>query len=147
MLGYAREELVGKTILDIIPPEDAPRLAAVKTALLVPGQVHTSRVDPAAEGRNLSVPVEVSSNILPDGRWQAFVRDITERRRIEDERQVFVSLLENSPDFIGIADPYGKPSTSIRPAVGWSGWRPISRWNSCRSRTATRRSCARSSPT
>ncbi len=40
MLGYARDELVGKTILDIIPPEDAPRLAAVKAALLVPGEVN-----------------------------------------------------------------------------------------------------------
>ena len=29
------------------------------------------------------MPVEVSSNILPDGRWQAFVRDISERKRIE----------------------------------------------------------------
>jgi PAS domain-containing protein len=33
------------------------------------------------------VPVEASSNILPDGRWQAFVRDISERKRIEDERE------------------------------------------------------------
>ena len=38
-----------------------------------------------------------------------FVRDISERKRIEDLRQVFVSLLDNSPDFIGIADPSGKP--------------------------------------
>ncbi|MGZ7040715.1 MAG: PAS domain S-box protein, partial [Thermoanaerobaculia bacterium] len=35
--------------------------------------------------------------------------DITERRQREDERQVFVSLLENSSDFIGITDPRGKP--------------------------------------
>src|SRR4029077_14873263 len=28
-------------------------------------------------------PVEVSANILRDGRWQAFVRDISERKRIE----------------------------------------------------------------
>jgi PAS domain S-box-containing protein len=55
------------------------------------------------------VPVEVSSNILPDGRWQAFMRDISERKRVEDERKVFVSFLENSSDFIGIADPVGKP--------------------------------------
>ena len=33
------------------------------------------------------VPVEVSSNILPDGRWQAFVRDISERKRIEQALQ------------------------------------------------------------
>src|SRR5690349_19612128 len=55
------------------------------------------------------VPVDVSANILSDGRWQAFIRDITERRRVEDQRQVFVSLLDNSVDFIGIADPTGKP--------------------------------------
>ena len=53
--------------------------------------------------------MELNAKILPDGRWQAFVRDISERRRIEDERQVFVSLIENSSDFIGIADPSGKP--------------------------------------
>ena len=29
------------------------------------------------------VPVETSAHILPDGRWQAFVRDISERKRIE----------------------------------------------------------------
>ena len=51
----------------------------------------------------------MSANILGDGRWQAFVRDITERRRVEDQRQVFGSLLDNSVDFIGIADPIGKP--------------------------------------
>jgi PAS domain S-box-containing protein len=47
--------------------------------------------------------------MLPDGRWQAFVRDISERKRIEAERQVFVAFLENSPDFIGIADQNRKP--------------------------------------
>ena len=51
----------------------------------------------------------MSANILPGGRWQAFARDISERKRIGDERQVFVSLLDNSSDFIGIADPTGKP--------------------------------------
>ena len=31
------------------------------------------------------VPVEVSAKILPDGRWQGFVRDISERKRLEGE--------------------------------------------------------------
>ena len=107
MLGYAREEIVGKTIVDLIPAEDVGRLAASKQHLLA-GKAEVSewrllRKDGA------QVPVELNAKILPDGRWQAFVRDISERRRIEDERQVFVSLLENSSDFIGIADPSGKP--------------------------------------
>ena len=41
--------------------------------------------------------------------------DVTERRRRDDERQVFVSLLESSSDFIGIADPAGRP-TWLNPA-------------------------------
>src|SRR4029453_12526337 len=31
------------------------------------------------------LPVEVSARILPDGRWQGFVRDISERKRLEAE--------------------------------------------------------------
>src|SRR5215470_16685889 len=108
MLGYDPVELIGKTIFDIIPAEDAPRLKAVRAQLLTPGKVEKGEWTLIRKDGTL-VPVEVSANILPDGRWQAFVRDISQRRRIEDERQVFVSFLENSPDFIGIADPNGKP--------------------------------------
>jgi PAS domain S-box-containing protein len=114
MLGYDHDELVGKTILDLIPAEDAPRLAATRTTLLVPGQVIRSEWRLRRKDGTF-VPVEVSANILSDDSWQAFVRDISERKRIEDERQVFVSLLDNAPDFIGIEDPSGKP-VYINPA-------------------------------
>ena len=108
LVGYEREELLTKTIFDIIPTEDATRLEATRAELLKPGTETKSewRVKRKDE---TTVPVEVSANILPDGRWQAFIRDITERKRIDDQRQVFVSLLDNSVDFIGIADPTGKP--------------------------------------
>jgi PAS domain S-box-containing protein len=84
MLGYEREELLRKTIGDIVPPEDRPRLAAVRATMLSRGQ------SSLAEWRHLrkdgvAVPVEVNSNILPGGRWQAFVRDITARKRTEGE--------------------------------------------------------------
>ena len=108
MLGYERDELVGKTLFDIVPPEDASRLEAVRADLLTPGRVDRAEWTLIRKDGTF-VPVEVSSNILSDGRWQAFVRDISERKRFEDERQVFVSFLENSSDFIGIADPNGKP--------------------------------------
>jgi PAS domain S-box-containing protein len=85
-LGYDRDELLGRAIADIIPPEDVPRLMATRDYLLSPGMVQV------AEGTLLrkdgtAVPVEVSSNILPDGRWLWFVRDISERKRIERELQ------------------------------------------------------------
>ena len=108
LLGYDRDELLGMRIFDIIPAEDAARLEATRLALLVPGATIQNEWRLKRKDGTL-VPVEVSANILEDGRWQAFIRDIRERKRVEDLRQVFVSLLDNSVDFIGIADPTGKP--------------------------------------
>ena len=108
LLGYDRDELLAMRIFDIIPAEDAGRLEATRHDLLVPGATIQSEWKMKRKDGTL-VPVEVSANILEDGRWQAFVRDITQRKRVEDQRQVFVSLLDNSVDFIGIADPTGKP--------------------------------------
>jgi PAS domain S-box-containing protein len=108
LLGYERDELVGKTIFDVIPPEDASRLKAVEAKLLDPTNVEKAEWTLKRKDGTL-VPVEVSANIIPDGRWQAFIRDISERKRVEDVRQVIVSLLDNSSDFIGVADPAGKP--------------------------------------
>ncbi|MGH9255720.1 MAG: PAS domain S-box protein, partial [Vicinamibacterales bacterium] len=108
MLGYEHDELVGKHILDLIPAEDAPRLAADKAAMLASEWASKSEWTLRRKDGTF-LPVEVSANILADGRWQAFVRDISERKRREDERHVFESLLENSSDFIGIADPSGRP--------------------------------------
>jgi PAS domain S-box-containing protein len=108
LLGYERAELLGKTIFDVILAEDADRLKQVREHLLVPGATHKAEWTLKRKDGSL-LPVDVSANILSDGRWQAFIRDISERRRIEDQRQVFVSLLDNSVDFIGVADPAGKP--------------------------------------
>lgn len=82
LLGYERDELIGKTIFDIIPIEDSPRLNAVRAELLMPGQVNRAEWTQKRKDGSF-VPVEVSSNILPDGRWQAFARDISARKRIE----------------------------------------------------------------
>jgi len=108
LLGYERDELVGMTIFDVILAEDAARLEATRSELLIPGATIKSEWDLKRKDGTL-VPTEVSANILDDGRWQAFIRDITDRRRTDDQRQVFVSLLDNSVDFIGVADPAGRP--------------------------------------
>jgi PAS domain S-box-containing protein len=94
LLGYTREELLGKTITDLIPPEDAPRLAEDRAKLLVPGTtvVGEWRLRTAT---GTTIPVEVSAKILHDGRWQAFVHDLTDRKRLEDERQAALRMRES----------------------------------------------------
>jgi len=83
MLGFAREEIIGKTIVDFIPPEEVGRLVQVREELLEGG---TSFAEWRLRTKSGSyLPVEVSAKILSDGRWQGFVRDISERKRLENE--------------------------------------------------------------
>ena len=108
MLGYEREELLAKTVGDIVLPEDMARLATVRAALLSPGKANTGEWRHRRKDGTV-VTVEVSSNILPGGRWQAFARDITERKRavaerkrIEDEQRFLAeagALLATSLDY------------------------------------------------
>jgi PAS domain S-box-containing protein len=41
-----------------------------------------------------SLATEVSAAILPDSRWQAFIRDITDRKRLEQERSRLINELQ-----------------------------------------------------
>jgi len=83
MLQYSRDEIVGKTIVDLLPPADIERLWQSRELLLQ----GASQVDEWKLRRKDGsyLPVEVSARILPDGRWQGFVRDISERKRLEAE--------------------------------------------------------------
>jgi PAS domain S-box-containing protein len=81
LLGYHQEELLGKTITDLLPPADHERLSTVRE-LLSSGEPHIDEWEMLHKDGS-RVPVEISAKILPDGRWQTFVRDITERKRAE----------------------------------------------------------------
>ena len=52
MLGYAREEILGKTIVDLIPPADVERLAQ-REAAAARGRDRGQRMDAAPQGREL----------------------------------------------------------------------------------------------
>jgi PAS domain S-box-containing protein len=91
LLGYSREELMRMTIRDLIPAEDLDRLLETK-ARLMRGE---TGVDEWRLRRKDGtwVPVEVSANFLPEGLWQGFVRDISDRKALEAERE---AVLEHS---------------------------------------------------
>lgn len=83
LLGMQADEILGKTIFDLIPEADATRLRASERVMRE-GSTHVGEwVLRHKDGH--WVPVEVSANILPDGQWQGFVRDITERKRLEQQ--------------------------------------------------------------
>lgn len=67
LLNYSREELLGKAIATLTP-KNSPQIS---TFLGKYGD---------------RIPVEVQSKTLPDGRWVAFVRDLRDRLRVENDR-------------------------------------------------------------
>jgi len=105
ILGYRREELLGKTVHDLTAPEDRTTSDTLN-AELHRGQ--TDRIDYEKrylrrDGTPVWVHVTVSAIHDADGRWQrsiATVEDISERKRVEDairrsERR-FKSTFENA---------------------------------------------------
>ncbi|ATX79501.1 PAS domain S-box-containing protein [Mariprofundus aestuarium] len=105
MLGFERSEIIGKTIVDLIPPEDVHRLLESKEEM-IEGAAHTSEWRLKRKDGTF-VPVEVSANILPDGQWQGFVRDIRERKRAEARIRKLSQAVEQSGEAVAITDLEG----------------------------------------
>jgi PAS domain S-box-containing protein len=81
MFGYAPEEMLGMSVLDVSTPED---MAArpLRTDELRQGRTTvTERLVRRKDGTGFTA--EISARALPDGRVVSVVRDVTERRRME----------------------------------------------------------------
>ena len=116
MLGYSREEMVGKAATDFVSPEDVARLAEAKLLSERQGS-HFAEWNLTRKDRT-QLPVEVSSWFLASGYWQGFVRDITERKRLAEvlriarselaqSRSRLRSIVDNAYQFIGLLAPDG----------------------------------------
>lgn len=80
LLGRSRGEVVGRSIREFVPPEDATRLVAAREALL-DGEAQVGDWQlVAADGAR--IPVEAGAAIR-GGRWQLFVRDQRARKAAE----------------------------------------------------------------
>jgi PAS domain S-box-containing protein len=84
LFGYRRDELVRKSVSDLVPTEARPWLPHVTDAILRDGTFRTEAVNVHKSGRQ--IPVEISASTMElDGKTVvlAIVRDITERKRAE----------------------------------------------------------------
>src|ERR1051325_6549174 len=113
LFGYTAEEAVGQHISLVIPPERLAEeddiIASLKAGKRI-DHFETERVH--KDGRRIIVSLTISPIKDEDGKVvgaSKIVRDVTERRRAESEREMFVTLVENSTDFIGICDLQGVP--------------------------------------
>jgi PAS domain S-box-containing protein len=126
MLGYGRSELLGKTIFDIIPAEDAERLKAQRSDLLMPGRVNRAEWTLIRKDGTL-LAVEVSANILSDGRWQAFVRDISELRESEERFRLTIDEAPIGMALIALDGRFVRVNRALCEIVGYSAAELVNR--------------------
>jgi PAS domain S-box-containing protein len=113
LFGYTAGEAVGRHISLVIPPdrraEEDDIIASLKAGRRV-DHFETERV--RSDGQRILVSLTISPVKDEAGHVvgaSKIVRDVTDRRRAEADRQKFVTLVENSTDFIGMCDLEGIP--------------------------------------
>jgi len=113
LFGYSAAEAVGRHISLVIPPERLAEEDRIIASLRAGDRVeHFETVRLHKSGQPITVSLTISpirdeaGNVVAASK---IARDVTLQRRAEAERQKFVTLVDNSTDFIGIFDLAGVP--------------------------------------
>jgi formate hydrogenlyase transcriptional activator len=121
MLGYSREQILQLELRDLLIPEELERLR-VEIARLVGGAV--IRNEWTFRRKDGSVFLgEVLGKRLPDGRLQGIVRDVSERKRLEQElrqsEERFRVALKGSPVTVFTQDRDLRYTWIYNPQLYW----------------------------
>jgi len=103
MLGYTREEFVGLDAADIIAPAEHAYIE--QTLISIKKNADYQREWHFRRKNGSLFEAEVITTMMPDGRVMAMIRDITERKQIEEARDLFRALIDRSDDAIEVIDP------------------------------------------
>ncbi|HEY8924418.1 MAG TPA: PAS domain S-box protein [Polyangia bacterium] len=113
IFGYTAAEAIGRHISLVIPPERLSEEDQIIANLKAGRRIdHFETVRLRRDGQRIYVSLTISPINDDTGRVvgaSKIVRDVTERKRAEAEREKFVTLVETSTDFIGICDLEGSP--------------------------------------
>jgi len=100
--GYAKEEMIGLTIADLVPEEFSKKLPKVITDKETTHGIFVPRISKKKDGTIF--PTEIATKIVRIGgkpRLIAYVRDITKPKEAEKKlrkaRKIFASLFNSSP--------------------------------------------------
>lgn len=102
MVGYSREELLGRLVVELLPAEAAARLSQPSVRPCGGG---TQSAEWTLERRDgTSIRVEASTDVLSDGKLRGFVRDVTRLERLTTQLRAsedrYRSMCAAMPDLL-----------------------------------------------
>ena len=113
LFGYSADEAIGQNISMLIPPDRLSEEVDILENLKAGRRTeHFETERRRNDGHLIPVSLTISPIFDDEGRVSGaskIVRDITARKVGDDEREKFVTLIENSRDFIGLCDLDGIP--------------------------------------
>ncbi len=105
LCGYSREEIIGKTFADFLPPEQFDAVAEFLCKKLAQ-EGETTYETELITREGCRVPIEVSSHLIYDHREgvavQGTVRDITQRRWSEERLREYEKVVEGLEEMITV---------------------------------------------
>ncbi len=117
ILGYTREELIGKSPFDLMPPEEAARVSGLVREAMAEGKalVHLLNFNRHRDGHLVALETNGFPVRGADGRLRGYLgvdRDVTDRQRAEEARArseaQYRILFEQAVDGIVVDDPDGR---------------------------------------
>ncbi|MFV7235997.1 PAS domain S-box protein [Flavobacterium sp. ZB4R12] len=110
MLGYTKEELCTKNLTDLYTIDELKNRPIMIHELLSGKQILMERNMLRRDGS--LIPVEITAKMIADGRIVAIVRDVSERKKIEEEfkkmHKKLEAILDAIPDLLFEVDINGR---------------------------------------
>ena len=123
LIGYTREEMLALNVSDVIAPQNLAETPLRYEELRSGKSLLGERIILRKDGTTL--PVELSARMLSDGRFQVIIRDITQRKVMEEEirrsRDFYLTLLEDFPAMVWRADTDAKCNYFNRTWLNFTG--------------------------
>ena len=107
-LGYTREELLQLSPLDIVSPEKVSQIPVLVERAFAEEHLVFEMEHVAKDGKTF--PVEVSSHLFSHEGQPMIIeiaRDITERKKAEEEMRIRARILENMIEGVNVSDESG----------------------------------------
>ncbi|MDZ4251823.1 MAG: response regulator [Sulfuritalea sp.] len=109
ILGYRPDEVIGKTPFDLMPAEEAQRVATLFGAIASTREslVNLENINLHRDGRRVVLETSAVPIIDQDGNFRGFRgidRDVTERKAAQEQLRKLSQAVEQSPEAVVITD-------------------------------------------